>query len=89
MTKTKEKLRELREDIDRIDGKIATLMRERFSLADEIGKTKKRNKMKIENTRREKIVLAEVKKLIKGNKQKKAILNIYKEIIKQTKRLEK
>lgn len=89
MTKSNQKLDKLRKEIDLLDIKIAGLIGKRFSIADKIGKVKKKNKMKIENKGREKIVLTKVKKIIKGNKQKKAMSNIYKEIIRQTKQLEK
>ena len=82
-------LDKLRKEIDLLDRKIATLIGKRFLVAEKIGNFKKKNKMKIENKKREKIVFTKVKRLVKGNKQKKAISNIYEEIIKQTKQLEK
>jgi chorismate mutase len=89
MIKNNQKLEKLRKEIDLLDRKIAALIGKRFSVADKIGKLKKKNKMKIENKGREKIVLTKVKKSVKINKQKKAMSNIYKEMIKQTKQLEK
>jgi len=89
MMEINENLKKLRKEIDKLDSKIAKLIGSRFTVAKKIGEIKKKNKLKIENKKREKIVLSKVKKLIKGSKQKTSISNIYKEIIKQTKNLEK
>jgi shikimate dehydrogenase len=89
MVKNKEELGKLRKDIDLIDNNIVILIGKRFSIADKIGKIKKNHHLKIEDRKRENQVLTKVKKSIQGLKRKKAIYYIYKEIIRQTKNVEK
>ncbi|MDD6926831.1 MAG: shikimate kinase [Candidatus Borkfalkiaceae bacterium] len=58
MMETKE---EIRERIDAIDEKIASLLSERFSLTDKIGKIKEKNYQKISDRTREEQVIGKVK----------------------------
>jgi len=85
----KNRLNRLRQEIDRLDTKIAILIGKRFLIAGEIGEIKKSQNLDIEDKKREQFVLSKVKKEMKGARQKKAISNIYQEIIKETKFLEK
>ena len=83
------KLERLRKEIDLVDRNISGLICKRLSIASQIRKVKKANQIKIEDKNRERIVINKVKKAVKSTKQKRAISNIYKEIIKQTKLLER
>ncbi|NPA41420.1 MAG: prephenate dehydratase [Aquificae bacterium] len=88
-----EELRELREEIDRIDEEILRLLNERAKIARKIGEIKKRKNMEIHVPERERAIF---EKLLKLNKEKfkenfpsEALVHIYREIISACLSLEK
>ncbi len=75
-------LEELRKKIDEADTKIVKLIAERIRIAEEIGREKKRQGKRIEDTEREKSVLEKVKSIAREeNANQETIESIYRQII--------
>jgi chorismate mutase/prephenate dehydratase len=88
-----ERLKELRERIDRIDEEILRLLNERAEIAKEIGNIKKRENLEIHVPERERAIF---EKLLRLNREKfgevfpsEALVHIYREIISACLSLEK
>ncbi len=76
-----------RKRIDKIDKKILSLLEERVKVSKDIGKYKRKNKIKIEDLKREKEIVEELGG--KTNLDKKFIQRIYKTIFKFSKKIQK
>lgn len=72
---------DLRDSIDKIDGKILGLINERLLLAKEIGKIKAKKGKKVLDIAREKAVIEKLKALNKGILGEQALNHIFSEII--------
>ncbi|MBU1052406.1 MAG: prephenate dehydratase [Proteobacteria bacterium] len=72
---------DLRNSIDKIDGKILGLINERLLLAKEIGKMKAKKGKKVLDIAREKAVIEKLKTLNKGLLGEQALNHIFSEII--------
>lgn len=83
-----DKLDYYRKKIDVIDKSIAKLISLRFKLIKQIANYKKINKIKIFDKKREMQVLKNVKKY-SNKKHKKFVINIFKNIINYSKKLQK
>ena len=81
------KLKSYRKGIDLIDKNIIKLLSQRFKLAKQIGDYKKKNGLKIVDKERELQVINNIKKY--SNEHKKFIINIFKNIINYSKRIQK
>ena len=77
-------LNELREKIDGVDEKICALLKERFDLVKEVGETKKKLGVNVENKDREKEVVEAVRNRL-PNELKDYAEEIYRVIIKTSK----
>ena len=78
-------LGEKRGEIDAIDARLAGLLAERFSVAASLAGLKK----KVRDPAREASVLKRATGLVKDRKLRSAVLAVYREIIKQSRRLQK
>ncbi len=79
-------LEKLRKVIDDIDKRIIALLRKRIAASKKIGKEKKSLDMKIEDKKREKIVIEKIKKEAKkSGLNEETAENIYKLILKDSK----
>ena len=76
----------LRKRIDNLDNSIARLLLSRLEIAKKIGKLKKKSNSKIFDLKRETKVINNVKKSSRNNK---FVVEIYKEIIEQSKKVQK
>lgn len=78
-------IKNLRDEIDKIDDEILRLYLKRLALTDEIGKEKAENNSSIEVSKREDEIL---KRLLLGlsEKDKKSVENLYAEVFKESKR---
>lgn len=84
------KLKEIREKIDTIDKEILFLLQERFLLAKKTKAAKTKLGLPIRDYKREKEILAELKKKSRElGLSSKFISEIYKEIIRESKRLQR
>jgi chorismate mutase/prephenate dehydratase len=81
-------MKKFREKIDTIDENIVKLLNERAKAALEIGKYKKEKKINVVDFHREKEVIANVLSKSDGIIPEKDILNIYREIIAATRKLQ-
>ena len=81
----KNPLEEKRKKIDVMDARLAVLLAERLAAAASLAGLKK----KIRDPAREAAVLKRAAALIKDRKLRPAVLAIYREIIKQSRRLQK
>ncbi len=82
----KNKILILRKKIDSIDKKLILLLSKRFKNVEEIGRIKKANSLEVEDIKREK----EIEKRIKKNeKYTREILEVYRTIFKESKKLQK
>ncbi|MBI2101544.1 chorismate mutase [Candidatus Woesearchaeota archaeon] len=82
-----DRLGQCRKRIDAIDKNIAKLLLKRFELVNQIGSYKKRNKVKVDDKKREAQVISNIKKI--SNEHKKFIMSIFKNIINYSKKLQK
>ena len=80
---------ELRDEIDRIDGELVTLLSRRATQALEIGQIKKGLQMEIYQPSREEAVLRHVRSLNKGPLDGDAIARLFERIIDEARRLER
>jgi chorismate mutase/prephenate dehydratase len=78
----------LRKKIDQIDAKIVTLLNERASLAQRIGRFKNRNQQEIYAPHREKEILARVSELNSGPLPETSVRAVFREIISGCRSLE-
>jgi len=85
----KEKLKELRERIDRIDETILELLVERANLAKEIGEIKTKEGLEIHVPERERKILERILEKNRGRFPEQALIRIYREIISACLSLEK
>lgn len=84
----KNELNELREEINCIDDKIATLLKERFSVCKKIKLVKEKNDLPITDLTRESAVYKRIEGFFSFNNEKVAAKNIYETIIKNCKILQ-
>lgn len=75
-----------RVQIDEIDTKLVTLLLKRFEITDEIGRYKLKNKLPILNKSRERELLESIKAQLRNKIDTESIIEIYKEILKQSKK---
>ncbi len=80
-------INKLREQINDIDLELSKLIEKRLNVVKEIGIYKKNNHLNIEDKEREKVVFSQYLYLI-SSKNKKAYLDIFQEIVKQSKILQ-
>lgn len=71
----------MRQEIDQIDRELVRLLNRRASMALRIGKEKKKKNLPIRDPRREKAVLARVRRSSKGPLDGVQMEKIYKQII--------
>jgi len=83
------KLKSLRKEIDRIDGRIISLLNERSRVGLAIGQEKQKQKKGVYSPAREQQVLNRVKALNKGPLSEEALEAIYREIMSSSLSLEK
>jgi len=83
-----DKLKYYRKDVDLIDKKIIKFLLSRFQLIKQISDYKRRNKIKIADKIRELQVIGNVKKY-SDKKHRKFIINIFKDIINYSKKIQK
>lgn len=86
MEKNKENLRN---QIDLIDCQIATLLKERFECAKQIGQFKKQNGLSVKDENRELEVYKNVTKNFKSQSEKEAVKRIYSVIINECTNVQK
>lgn len=84
-----ENLNELRKQIDKVDGEICSLLKARFCLCEKIKAEKNLSGLNITDKTRESAVYEHIGGLFDCEKQKNAAKNIYKEIIKNCKEIQK
>jgi len=84
-----EKLKKLRDEIDKIDEELLRLINERLSLAQEIGKLKRSVGEEFFAPEREKKILQRLVRLNKGPLNEQALRAIFREIISATRLLQK
>lgn len=80
-------INKLREKINDIDLELSKLIEKRLNLVKEIGIYKKNNHLNIDDKEREKVVYSQHLNLISAE-NKDAYLNIFQEIVKQSKILQ-
>lgn len=81
-------IEKLRKNIDKIDNKIIQLLSQRLDNAQEIGKIKKKNNQPVINKKRESEIYNKIPKTIK-NKKRLFIKNIYREIISNSRNMQR
>lgn len=77
-------IEDYRKQINEIDKKLATLLDERLDVCKKIGEYKKENNIPVLDSRREEEVFAN----IKTNAKHEEVVEIYKEIINQSKKVQ-
>lgn len=84
-------IKKLRDNIDRIDSKIVSLLRRRFLVAKEIGKFKKNNGLKIRDSKRERELLRKVSEKARkqGIKDLKQVKKVYLKIIESCREIQR
>ena len=83
-------LQKTRKELDKIDNQIVRLISKRMNLVKKLAKYKKKNKIKIYHPEREKEIIKEKTKLAKKLKlSPKFIEDLFKNIIKESKRIQK
>jgi len=81
-------LSQLRRHIDRLDERLLMLLSQRGELALRVGKIKKRQGKGLFDSARERVILRQVVKANGGPLSGRAVRAIYREILKQMRRLE-
>lgn len=81
------KLKDYRKKIDLIDKKIVKLLVMRLKLIKKVGAHKKKNKIEMTDKKREMHVLNNIKK--SGRLHQKFVVNIFKNIISYSKKIQK
>lgn len=74
-----------RKQVDKIDSKVVPLLLTRFKITDEIGHYKRIHNLAILNNKREKEILNSLKKNLQTTEDSDSIVEIYKQIFKQSK----
>jgi len=85
---TEKKIEEYRNEIDKTDQIISSLILRRFKIAKEIGRIKKKNNIPIYVPERENEILESIKKSNFGEIKDESLEKIFKVIIKETRSLE-
>jgi monofunctional chorismate mutase len=85
MSEHKEKIDQLREELNQIDGEIVGLLEKRFMITKEIGKIKGEAGIEIYQPNREKEILGRIKEQLQVPVFEEAIIGVYTEIMKQSK----
>ena len=80
-----DQLKKLRDRIDWLDSQIASLLNERMRASDQMGEIKRANHTDIADPSREKSVLHQVETMVQHPVLKADIVNIYKEIMSESK----
>ena len=83
------KLDDLRIRIDEIDEQLAALLKQRFSVAKQIGEYKKTNAIAVTDNGRESAVYEHIGGLFDDDLQKKEAKKVYMQIIASSKELQK
>ena len=83
------KLCDLRKQIDEIDDKIGTLLKQRFSVAKQIGECKKESGIAVTDSGRESAVYEHIGGLFDDDLQKNEAKKVYVQIIASSKELQK
>jgi len=81
-------LQVLRRQIDRLDARILRLLNQRARLAIRVGRLKKRQGRQLFDPKREQAVLRQVTQADHGPLSAQAVRAIYREILRQIRRLE-
>lgn len=81
-------LKDLRAEIDELDGVIAATLKRRFLVCEKIKKVKQNAGLSVEDLSRESAVYERIAALFENSKQKTAAINVYKSIIKECKALQ-
>ena len=81
-------LTQLRAEIDEIDAQIKNLLVKRMQTVLKIGQNKKQNCLNVQDSTREQAVLEKVTQGLSGA-QRKYVYNVYLEIIKNSKNIQK
>lgn len=83
----KKNIEKLRKKVDTIDSKLVFLLAERFKTTKEIISLKKKNGLAVKDGSREDVILEEAAKLAKKMKiDSKFVINIFKQILKESKK---
>jgi len=82
-------LRTLRQQIDRLDGRLLRLLNRRARLAVRVGRLKRRQGLGLFDPRRERAILRQVARANHGPLSAAAVRGIYREILTQVRRLER
>ncbi len=82
-------IKELRERIDSIDEKIIDLLAQRFEIAREVGKLKRQLNLKVEDSNREEAIVNRLSKHSDDPLTKQQISNIFTEIFKAAKEVQR
>lgn len=84
------KLEQIRKEVDVIDEKILLLLHKRFALIKKIRLIKKKQNLPIQNKNREKEIIDRIiKKSQQLHTNKHLLINIFKKIIEESKRIQK
>ena len=81
-------LEQLRKRLDRLDGRLLMLLNARGRLALQVGRIKKRQGKRLFDPARERVVLRQALAANAGPLSARAVGSIYREILKQIRRLE-
>ncbi len=82
-----ETLQQLRKRIDRVDRRLLRLLNQRASLALRVGRLKKRHGRSLFDPRRERVILRQLTSANPGPLPAQAVRAIYREILRQVRRL--
>ena len=83
-----ETLQQLRKRIDQVDRRLLRLLNQRAGLALRVGRLKKRHGRSLFDPRRERAILRQLTAANRGPLPAPAVRAIYREILKQVRRLE-
>ena len=84
-----EELKKLRDQIEKLDEEIVTLLEKRFNLSLEVGKLKKEYNLPILDLKREKELSLNNASKLKNKEFVESYLNIFKTILEESKKLQK
>lgn len=84
-----ENLKKLRSEIDQIDEEICSLLKRRFSVCEKIKTEKNLCGLSVADKNRESAVYEHIGGLFGDERQKTAAVNVYKEVVKNCKDLQK
>lgn len=83
----KEKIEDLRRQVDEVDRKIVELLNERTRLVREIIRVKKENQIPLYDPKREEEIFEKIRKANTGHLHAEALVDIYETILKWMKSL--